>query len=181
MKNVHITFERVTRETGDLFAWAYDLLDESFPPIERRSRLEQLAVLSHPDYRLEVAVADGRKVGVVGYFESPSFIYFENFCTLPQLRNHGFGSAVLQALVAKYADRLFVLEAELPTTELTKRRIEFYKRNGMFVNVYDHIQPHYRKGDADLHLLVLSHGRKITRDEYSTFKQYLDENVEVQQ
>ena len=82
-------------------------------------------------------------------------------------------------MVAKYSDRLFVLEAELPVDELTTRRIGFYKRNGMQVNVFDHIQPHYNKGDADLHLLVLSHGRQITREEYAAFKKYLDENVDV--
>lgn len=179
MKNLPVTFVRVTRETGDLFAWAYNLLDESFPYEERRSRRDQLAILSHPDYRLCVAVCDGRNVGVVGYFETPEFIYFENFCTVPQLRNCGLGSKILQSLVAAYPDRLFVLEAELPVDELTTRRIGFYKRNGMLVNVYDHVQPHYHKGDKDLHLVVLSHGRQLTPDEYARFKRYLDDQVDV--
>lgn len=179
MKNSPVTFVRVTRDNGDLFAWAYNLLDDSFPYEERRSRRDQLQVLSHPDYRLCVAMCDGNKVGVVGYFETSEFIYFENFCTLPQLRNCGFGSKILQALVAQYPDRLFVLEAELPTDELTTRRIGFYKRNGMQTNVYDHVQPHYHKGDKDLHLVVLSYGRQLTADEYKRFKRYLDEQVDV--
>lgn len=174
-----ITFERVTIQNADNFNWAYELLCESFPANERRTLKAQKEILGHPDYRLCVAMCGNVKVGVVGYFETPSFIYFENFCTASQLRNSGFGSEILQALVAKYADRLFVLEAELPVDELTTRRIGFYKRNGMQVNVFDHIQPHYNKGDADLHLLVLSHGRQITREEYAAFKKYLDENVDV--
>lgn len=174
-----ITFERVTRQNADNFNWAYELLCESFPANERRTLKAQKEILEHPDYRLCVAMCGNVKVGVVGYFETPSFIYFENFCTAPQLRNSGFGSEILKALVAKYADRLFVLEAELPVDELTTRRIGFYKRNGMQVNVFDHIQPHYNKGDADLHLLVLSYGRQLTREEYTAFRKYLDSNVDV--
>lgn len=174
-----ITFVRIMPQDGDNFMWAYDLLCDSFPANERRSLKAQKEVLLHPDYRLCVAMCGSCRVGVVGYFQTPSFIYFENFCVAPALRNGGYGAKILHALVTEYADRLFVLEAELPVDELTTRRIGFYKRNGMLVNVYDHIQPHYNKGDDDLHLLVLSYGRQITPDEYAVFKRYLDANVDV--
>lgn len=174
-----IVFEQVTADKTELFDWAYDLLEESFPPEERRSKDSQLAVLAHPDFRLCVARQNGQKLGVVTYFVTDDMFYFENFCTEPSLRNCGYGSKILHALIDLAADRLFVLEAELPVDSLTTRRVGFYTRNGMIVNDVDHVMPRYHRDDQDLHLLVLSWQRPVTADEYAKLKVYLDENVDI--
>lgn len=158
---------------------ALDLLQEAFPPEERRTPERQLSALSHPDYRLCLVSDNGKNVGVVGYFVTPRFVYFENFCIDASLRNGGYGSDTLVELVRLYSNRLFVLEAELPSDALKQRRIDFYLRNGMVVNSYDHIQPHYNPWDADLHLVVLSYGRELSATEYADFKLYLDDNVDI--
>lgn len=154
------------------------LLAVSFPSEERRDDDLQRQVMSHPDYRLQAILDGDAPVGVVGYFDAPNFIYFENFCVSPDKRNRGYGSKTLALLTS--LGKTFILEAELPTDELTRRRIAFYKRNGMVENAYPHIQPHYRAADPDLPLVVLTYGAQIAQSQYDEFRRYLDVNVDVQ-
>ena len=149
-----------------LYVWAVEQLSVSFPACERRDEAEQRAVMAHPDYRLCAIMDGGVPVGVVGYFDTPEFIYFENF-----------GSQALRLLTI--TDKPFILEIEPPEDELTRRRLAFYQRNGMVVNPYPHIQPHYRADDTDLPLTVLSYGCQITQAQYDAFRAYLDANVDV--
>ena len=171
-----ISLQRISANT-ELYAWAMELLAESFPATERRDDALQRQVLEHRDYRLCAIMCSGEPVGVVGYWDAPDFVYFENFCVSPEMRNRGIGSATLQLLTA--TDKPFILEIEPPVDALTCRRKAFYVRNGMVANVYDHVQPHYRKDDPDLHLVVMSFGRTITLQEYANFRKYLDENVDI--
>ena len=176
VSNMQISLQRIVAHT-ELYAWAMELLALSFPATERRDDGLQRQVLQHKDYRLCAIVQNGEPVGVVGYWETAEFIYFENFCVRPDKRNRGIGSATLQLLTNN--GKRFILEIEPPVDELTCRRKAFYERNGMVANVYDHIQPHYRATDPDLHLVVMSFGCAITPKEYATFRKYLDENVDV--
>lgn len=172
-----LSFKKVTPSAAE-FDIALDILQASFPPIETRSRSEQIAVAEHPDYNLCLVLDGAKPVGVVGYWQLPQMLYLENFCVAPEMRNGGYGSAIV-CMLANLACGPFVLEAELPTDELTRRRIGFYKRNGMVENPYPHIQAHLRAGDPDLPLLVLSHKQPLSEKEYAEFRKYLDDNVDI--
>lgn len=172
-----ITLQRISTNE-QMYKFAMELLSASFPPEERRDDDLQRQVMRHPEYRLSAIIDGDVPVGVVGYFDAPDFVYFENFCIDPSKRNKGYGSATLRLLTANL-DKPFILEAELPTDELTRRRIAFYKRNGMVENLYPHVQPHYRTTDPDLPLVVLTHGKQITQTQYNAFRKYLDDNVDV--
>lgn len=172
-----ITIKRIFAD-DKLYGWALKLLEISFPHEERRDGDLQKEIMSHSDYRLCAICDGGEPVGAVGYFDAPEFVYFENFCVSPDKRSRGYGGAALK-LLTDGLTKPFILESELPTDELTKRRIAFYKRNGMTENPFTHVQPHYRKTDPDLYLLVMSYGKPLTQSQYNAFKKYLDENVDV--
>ncbi len=169
---------RIFASDDRLYRWAKELLATSFPSCERRDDDLQKTVMAHPDYRLCIISDSGEPVGVAGYFDAPDFVYFENFCISPDKRNCGYGGAALKLLTSNIR-KPFILEIEPPYDELTRRRLAFYLRNGMVVNPYPHIQPHYRKDDPDLPLVVLSFHRQISPEQYSAFRAYLDENVDV--
>lgn len=172
-----IKLQRITADE-QMYIWAIELFKISFPPEERRDDVLQRAVMEHPDYRLCAITDNGEAVGAVGYFDAPKFIYFENFCVRPDKRNFGYGSRTLEILTSDL-NKPFILEIEQPVDELTRRRLAFYMRNGMKENPFKHIQPHYRKDDPDLPLVVLTYGKTISQSEYDEFKKYLDENVDV--
>lgn len=203
-----ITLQRISTDEH-MYTWAMEQLCLAFPSSERRDDDLQRQVMSHPDYRLCAIMQDKTPVGVVGYWVTPQFVYFENFCVASEKRNCGVGSAALKLLTEQYcfttkstpADvtfpfahannnsvasskarrvvRSFILEIELPTDDLTRRRKTFYRRNGMVENPYYHIQPHYRANDPDLELMVLSYSQQLTPMQYAQFRKYLDDNVDV--
>lgn len=180
MSSLELIRVNTTNQSDKYFCHAMRLLEASFPKEERRTAERQLSVLAHPDYRLCLAVEDDRIIGLAGFFVTPNFLYFENFCTDPSVRGCGYGAAILQRLVDAYSDRLFVLEVELPTDDLKLRRIGFYKRNGMLLNEgIDHIMPHYDAADADVHLLVMTYKRFISAEEYADLVRYLADNVDI--
>lgn len=161
-----------------MYTWAMEQLKAAFPASERRDDDLQRQVMQHPDYRL-CAIMDGSApVGVVGYWDTSNFVYFENFCVCSTLRNCGYGSATLK-LLTQNLSKPFILEIELPQDALTQRRKAFYERNGMVENPFEHIQPHYRATDPDLPLMVMTYKTQISRSEYNVFRKYLDENVDV--
>lgn len=172
-----VTLKRISTDEH-MYNWAMDLLAQSFPATERRDDDVQRQTMLHPHYRLCAICDEDLPVGVVGYWDAPDFVYFENFCVLPQKRNGGYGSATLR-LLTQNSKKPFVLEIELPVDELTRRRKAFYLRNGMVENPFPHVQPHYRPTDPDLPLQILSYRQQLTAEQYSQFRAYLDENVEV--
>lgn len=117
-------------------------------------------------------------VGVVGYWDTQNFVYFENFCVCSSFRNCGYGSATLKLLTQNLC-KPFILEIELPEDPLTQRRKAFYERNGMVENPFHHIQPHYRTTDPDLPLMVMTYKTPISQAQYDVFRKYLDVNVDV--
>ncbi len=161
-----------------MYIWAMEQLKAAFPASERRDDNLQRQVMQHRDYRLCVIRDDGVPVGVVGYWDTPNFLYFENFCVCSSLRNCGYGSATLKFLTQNLA-KPFILEIELPQDALTQRRKAFYQRNGMVENPFPHIQPHYRATDPDLPLMVMTYKTQITQAQYNVFRKYLDDNVDV--
>lgn len=173
-----VSLKRIFVTDEHMYKWAMELLAVSFPAEERRDDDLQKQVLAHSDYRLCAIMDNAEPVGVVGYWDAPSFIYFENFCVLPAKRNYGYGSATLKLLTEKL-DKPFILEIEPPEDELTARRKAFYERNGMVSNPFPHIQPHYRADDPDLPLVILTYKMPISQKQYDEFRKYLDENVDV--
>ncbi len=174
---VMVTLQRISTDE-QMYNWAMEQLKAAFPASERRDDDLQRQVLTHADYRLCVIRDDGVPVGVVGYWDTPNFVYFENFCVCSDKRNFGYGSAALK-LLTQNLSKPFILEIELPVDETTCRRKAFYQRNGMVENPYPHIQPHYRATDPDLPLMILTFGKQISQQQYNDFRKYLDENVDV--
>ncbi len=164
---------------GDECGYDYSmhLYQSNFIAAERRDSDTHLAALQNPEFFC-CAVYDGdRQIGIAFFWESDSFLYFEHLCIDERLRAQGYGTKTLELL--RERGKQIILEIEPAVDEKTTKRKHFYEKNGFFYNDYHHIQPKYRKGDADLVLWIMSDGRKITPDEYAKFNAFLKEKVEV--
>ncbi|MBR4307989.1 MAG: GNAT family N-acetyltransferase [Oscillospiraceae bacterium] len=139
------------------FPQVYALLEQSFPPEERRSFAGQKALLQREEYRL-LAVTDprGNLRGIMGVWEFADFIFLEHFAVDPACRNSGLGTKMLTALKENYAPKAICLEAELPTEEMSRRRQEFYKRNGFSPRHQSYIQPSLGEDRSSIPLQILS-------------------------
>lgn len=130
---------------------------ESFPEVERRDTLAQRNnVDANPVFHCVLAENEGQPIGFLTYWDFDSFIYGEHFATDLALRNCGYGKQIFRAVLDHVA-RPFVLEVEIPDTEMSTRRIGFYERNGMIIwNDIPYTQPAYRVGGESLPMRLMA-------------------------
>ena len=148
----------------------WQLMVESFPYEERRSRDDQKRVLDHPDYHLKVLRDANRDlVGFISYWMFPRFLFVEHFAISSAFRNKGLGAQLFKEhCLRPYAGRLIILEVERPDYELAKRRIGFYERLGFKLNPFTYMQPSYHVESEELPLLLMSYPVVL---DYSLFKE----------
>lgn len=137
------------------FDKVYSIMEEAFPIDERRTYEEQKALLSRGEYSIYILPnTDSDEIkAFITVYRFPEFAYVEHFAIDGKFRNQGLGSLILKEL----SDLLqcnICLEVELPETETAKRRIEFYKRNGFYLNEFAYLQPPISIGKKAIPLLL---------------------------
>lgn len=152
---------RLLRERGDGFDEVFALMEESFPPEERREKDAARAILKNRAYRLYRITDGGEFIGLLGVWRLSDFIFIEHFATRPELRGRGYGTLALKALFKMYSSA--VLEVEPPESELTSRRIAFYERCGFHLSRDEYYQPSYREGGEPVRLMLMSYPKPIVR------------------
>ena len=111
------------------------LYRQAFPRSERKPF--KMIRRMHRAGRTDVWLAeqDGRFAGLGITINGSDIILLDYLAVHEKCRDKGVGSAFLQALMAKYADKGFFLEIEAPDrddpTGIKARRKAFYLRNGL--------------------------------------------------
>lgn len=131
-----------------------ELMVSSFPECERPP-LADLGMRNPTLFHACTIMMNGTPVGLFNYWTFEDFDYIEHFAVDPKLRNNGIGVQAIQEFL-KGRNRTVVLEAELPTDDLSQRRIRFYQRNGFVVNPQPYTQPAYRPLGETLEMAILS-------------------------
>lgn len=150
----------------------YALLEASFPADEYRPYEAQKAVLARPEYQI---LTNDAQDAMLTLWRFPTFAYLEHLVVAPGGRNRGLGSQLLQSLLSGLTVPL-VLEAEPPETELARRRLGFYQRNGFFIHPYPYEQPPYGPGRSPVPLKVLSNA-PMNPEEFRTVRDTLYRQV----
>lgn len=134
------------------------LLEQAFPPYERRERGVQLALMDNPFYKIRTLQENGKLLGFMAVWMLDGMIFLEHFAVDKSLRSKGIGGRMLDDFKeeAKKSERQLILEAELPVDDLTRRRIAFYLRHGMAVNEYLYHQMPLRACDEPTQMHLLS-------------------------
>lgn len=160
------------------FDEVFQIMQESFPLEEYRPYDEQKALLLRPEYRLYGAIDDekGQLQAFLSVYEFEAFVFVEHFAVSPRFRNQGVGGTLLQE-VKNRTEKRICLEVELPQTEIAKRRIAFYQRNGFRWNEYPYIQPPISQGKPPLPLSIMSSEQELTKKEFAKIKKVLYEEV----
>ena len=74
------------------------------------------------------------------------------------------------------ASDMVCLEVEPPENEISKRRIDFYKRNGLYLNTFPYLQPPISNGKNPVPLMIMS-SKKIDKEKFSFIKDKLYREV----
>lgn len=140
------------------FDAVFRMMEEAFPPDERRPAAEQRALLDEPGFCLYVLRRGGRVAGFMAvrdFVQECGCTYLEHFAVAPELRGQGLGAAMLRELAARSAGML-VAEVEPPDTETARRRIAFYCSQGFCLNAHDYVQPPISAGRNPVPLRIVS-------------------------
>lgn len=156
----------------------FAIMEKSFPFDEYRTYQEQKKLLNDSRYKIYVysSTNDENISGFITVWKFDKFAYIEHFAVSPDYRNQGIGSQMLTELSQSLACQI-CLEVELPKTELAIKRIEFYKRNGFYLNDYPYVQPPYSKDKQEIPLLLMTTQKAINESEFEYIKFILYNNV----
>lgn len=155
------------------FDQVFAIMKASFPESERRTYDGQKALLSDPHYRL-ILEKDGNHpiIAFLAAWEFPLFRFVEHIAVDPAIRGSGIGGRLMTAYIEE-SSKPILLEVEPPTTDLARRRVNFYKRLGFQYNHFDYVQPPLQKGQPDLPLKLMSYPQSLTEATFSLFKETL--------
>jgi GNAT superfamily N-acetyltransferase len=159
---------RLKNTSEPYFEKAWKLYEEAFPLEERRTIEQQAFVLQNELYHFDVLIDGTQLIGFILWWNFETHRYIDHFATATEQRNKGLGKLILNTFIAQN-DKAILLEVELPTCELNKRRIQFYDRIGFKLN-----QHHYEiiPSNVDLpslQLLVMTYPSLISEKELNSF------------
>lgn len=150
----------------------YALLQASFPPEEYRPYEAQKALLNDPRYRVLTERQNGELCAVMAVWDLETVTFLEHFAVAPELRGGGLGGRMLRELIES-SERPVCLEAELPETEIARRRIGFYQRGGMTLCESDYMQPSLGEGREAIPLRIMCSEGNITKNIFLQIKSEL--------
>ena len=154
-----VRFQRITTADATLYGFVEQLLVTSFPACEYRSLDGQRVYTDGQPCFFNNVIMDGDvPVGLLTYWDFGTFCYVEHLAVDPQLRGGGYGAQAMRHLCGLLR-RPVVLEVELPDTELARRRIGFYRRQGFVLwDKQPYRQPPYKPGDGYLPMFLMAYG-----------------------
>ncbi|QHL89127.1 GNAT family N-acetyltransferase [Nibribacter ruber] len=170
------TIEPVLSAATPVFAQAWQLYEEAFPPEERRSLPQQDTLLQEPAYSFNAIFHKKDLVGILGFWQLPSVVFLEHFAIHAAGRGQGLGEKVLQQFLAESSAPV-VLEVEPPATELARRRIRFYERLGFLLHSFPYQQPPYSPEKPWVPLQLMSFPKALALPAFETMVQDLYRQV----
>lgn len=161
----------------DDFDQMYRLMQASFPQDEYRPDTAQMALFDDPAYRVYAHYGAGHTLwAFLSVWDFDDFAFIEHLAVKPECRGSGLGSRLLQDLCSLLSKPI-CLEVELPDSELARRRIGFYQRNGFCLNSYAYIQPAMAEGQNSVPLRIMSFPNPVTSQEFTSLRNTLYRRV----
>ena len=156
----------------------FSIMEESFPIDEYRPYDRQKMLLDNPKYKIYVLPdnENDKVKAFISIWKLDEFAFVEHFAVNPVCRNQGLGSLILTEIKGML-DCMMCLEVELPETELAKRRIEFYKRNGFYLNEYPYMQPPISKGRKPIPLQIMTTDGPVSEKRFDEIAEIIHNDV----
>lgn len=160
------------------FDKVYNIMQESFCADELRPYSEQNELLNKTNYTIFVEQDRCTKSirAFAAVWEFKDFCFIEHLAVDKKYRGEGTGTAIIKAIAEMYQCQI-CLEVELPLTDTAKKRIDFYEKNGFYLNDYYYIQPPISKNRKELPLLIMTTLGKITETTFEYYKSVLYKDV----
>lgn len=152
------------------FDQAYHIFELSFDPSELRLYDDTLHFFKNQEIQILGYFEEHTMLGAMIIWNLKTCVFLENFATLPEVRGKGIGSNMLLFVQEKYSNRYIILEVEKPFDSMSKRRIEFYKRNHFKLSSFSYFLPPLRKEVCMIPLIVMSFPSVMKESEFLKIK-----------
>ena len=161
----------------ELFEDFYEIMKASFPKEERRSRQGFLELISSCEkYKIFSLLEDGRLIAFFTVWDFANFSFGDHFAVSENFRNKGIGGELLEKVLST-SHHPFILEAELPESEIAERRLNFYKRNGFKINGFPYLLPPMQEGCEAVPMRILSYPESLSEGKFNLIKETLYNRV----
>ena len=137
----------------------YDEMSKNFIADEIRSFDDAYICLEIESFNIYHVVVEETYVGFISVWDLGTCFYIEHFVIYEEYRNSGLWAKALEIINNKLKN--VILEADLPNTNIAKRRLGFYQRNGYKINDVDYVQPAYSKDKNPVPMHLLSYPEKL--------------------
>ncbi len=172
-----IKLQRITTADTALYTFMERLMETSFPPEEYRDLQELRTYTDNKNHFYNNIISEDEiPVGFITYWDFGTFCYIEHFAISPAKRNGGYGKKALEYLCRQLKCPM-VLEVELPETEMSMRRINFYRRQGFVLWENHYEQPPYRVGNKSLPMLLMAYGNLSSERDYNKVRSLIYHDV----
>ena len=176
MPSAHNPAARFGLSDSDL-ARLWEIMEEAFPPEERRTRKGFARILRDPALCLTVhRDAAGLPAAFLIGWELEGFRYVEHFAVSASLRGQGKGGRMLADFLSA-APAPIVLEVEPPETDTARRRVAFYERLGFCLNPYPYEQPPLQPTTSAIPLMVMSWPAPLSEEDFGRVREELYRRV----
>ncbi len=158
---MNLSTQRLATMAHPYFEKAWQLYEQSFPWEERRTYAKQLELLNCENYHFEVITLESSFIGFVLWWKFEDLSFIEHFAIAPNHQSMGFGSVIIESIKQQISN-LLLLEVELPTDMIVKRRIKFYEAMGFQLNSQHYKQPPLHAGGQSVQLKLMSYPTKLS-------------------
>lgn len=155
----------------------YEIMDEAFPPTEKRSFEGQKKLLEEKQYRIIPNYNSlGELSGFIAVWSFDTFNFIEHIAVSKQMRGKGIGSTILKSYI-RSCNKIILLEVEPPDNEVAVKRIRFYEKLGFNLNSFYYQQPPLQDGFSYIDLKIMSYPEKISEVEFLPLKKQIYKTV----
>ena len=117
-------------------------------------------------------------VGFMIYWQWPDIdvLFIEHFAIDPAQRGTGLGQQAMTQVISRKSTQ-YLLEAELPTDPIRRRRIHFYERQGFHAVPFAYMQPPYQPSNGPIPMQLLANPALSNPAIFATFRTLIHERV----
>jgi hypothetical protein len=154
-----------------------NLYSEAFPENERRTP-EGLRhqCLNEKECSVNLIKGGDKVLGLCIFWKLSSFSFVEHMAIFPEMRGMQAGEKTLDIL-RNLLPAPVILEVEPPEDEMSRRRINFYVRNGFYLHDLIYIQPSYHGEKHGPELRLMTTQAEITNLALSDYVQVIRTKV----
>ena len=156
----------------------FKLIKLSFPEEEYRSYENQKKLLSNPNYFIFSKFDETNNlIGIICFWRLKNLTFIEHFAINPSKRGKGIGSKMLKDFISRETVLPIILEVETPKTEISLKRINFYKRTGFKLNKYKYFQMPLREYSLPIEMYLMSYPTELTLETFEKSKSVIYKEV----